>query len=391
MSGGDRIPRMTITGLAQGGEGLARVDGMVWFVPFAYPGDVVSARIISRHRSWGRAMPDRILEPSPWRHPFVGGEDAPEQAYLWGCFDYAGQVEWKPRLVAETLRRVGSITLDPEFTPAPETSRLGWRDRCVFHPDRGGHPAYYLWHTHASSPVRRCPLASPAINAALTELARVGHTAPVTLTAHPETGETMGWCTDHDRERLQPLLPFAVNSPGDTRTRARFIMDGVPVVNGAFCQSSLRLNRILRERVTRELVGARTVLDCYCGNGNLTLDIAGRTAVTGLDHNTAAVEAARSTGAGDYRVGDETDMAEIIVSGQFDAIVLDPPRTGARRLAAALAGCRASSIVWVSCDAATLARDLRVVLASGWTPREHVVIDLFPYTPHAEILCVLER
>jgi len=391
MSGENQIPRLEITALAQGGEGIARVEGMVWFVPFAYPGDVVSARILSRHRSWGRALPVDWLEPSPFRRPFIGGTEAPEQAYLWGCFDYTGQSIWKPRLAAETLRRVGGITVEPEFVTAPEPLRLNWRDRCTFHADRAGHPGYYLWHTHEIAPVQACPLASPAVNQALTVLARIGHTAPVTLTAHPLTGETMAWCSDRDLARLKSTLPFPVNSPGNPQAPAQFIMDGTLVVNGAFCQSSLLLNRTLRERVTQALMDAKTILDCYCGNGNLTRGVATRAKVTGFDLNTAAIEAARATVPGEFRVGDEMAMAEVLGSDVFDAVVLDPPRTGARHLATALAACRACRIVWVSCDTATLARDLKTVLAGGWNLRNCTVIDMFPYTPHAEILCVLER
>lgn len=391
MSGKDRIPRLEITALAQGGEGMARLEGMVWFVPFAYPGDVVSARVICRHRSWGRAVPENLLVTSPFRRPFIGGADAPEQAYLWGSFDYAGQAEWKPRLAAETLRRVGGILVEPEFVSAPEPLRLHWRDRCTFHPSRTGHPAYYLWHTHAPAEVGQCPLASPSVNRGLSELARTGHTAPVTLTAHPLTGEIMAWCADRDHARLASALPFPVNSPGEFKSPRRFMMDGTPVVNGAFCQSSLMLNRILRERVALALSDAETILDCYCGNGNLTRTAAGRAAVLGFDLNTAAVEAARSALGGDYRTGNETAMVEVLESSRFDVVLLDPPRTGARALAPALARCRASRIVWVSCDAATLARDLATVLAGGWTLQSCTVIDMFPHTPHAEIVCVLER
>ncbi|HPU96646.1 MAG TPA: methyltransferase domain-containing protein [Candidatus Hydrogenedentes bacterium] len=385
------IPRLEIIGLAQGGEGIARLDGQAWFVPFAYPGDTVSAQPAARHRSWGRALPTLVHRPSPHRQPFIGGADAPKQAYLWGCFDYAGQSAWKPRLAAETLRRLGGILIEPDFIPAPESLRLGWRDRCTFHPDPQGRPAYYLWHTHRAEPVRRCPLAGPHVNRALENLAETGISGPVTVTAHPETGETLIWCADKDRQRLADRLPYPVNSPRNGQPAARFMMDGVPVVNGAFCQSSLLLNRILRDAVSRAVGDAQTILDCYCGNGNLTLDLARRAAVTGFDICPSAVEAARSVSAGDYRVGSEPDMARALDSTDFDAVVLDPPRTGARQLASALAGCRARRIVWASCDAATLARDLRTVLAGGWNLVACTVIDLFPYTPHAEMLCVLER
>ena len=165
----------------------------------------------------------------------------------------------------------------------------------------------------------------------------------------------------------------------------------MPVVNGAFAQASLLLNRLLMHTVDEYVGGADSLFDAYCGSGNLSLPLAGRMRVAGMDHHRPAIAAAAALDAGAYRVGGEPDMARAIAGESWGAVLLDPPRQGAKAIAPALAAAPADRIVYVSCDPATLARDARALIAEGWRPAACTVIDLFPDTPHIETALRFDR
>src|SRR5690606_31557991 len=143
-------------------------------------------------------------------------------------------------------------------------------------------------------------------------------------------------------------------------------------------------NRLLVSRVHAAAEGAQRVLDLYCGAGNFTLGLADGVSVTGIDHNRAATAAAAALGRGQYSTGDERDMVTAIAQGPWDTIILDPPRTGAKALVPALARAEAARIVYVSCDPATLARDVARLAAEGWRIDSLHAVDMFPHTWHVE-------
>jgi len=175
------------------------------------------------------------------------------------------------------------------------------------------------------------------------------------------------------------------------RSRFQFLYDGVPVVNGAFSQASLLLNRMLRAH-TDECIGApASLLDLYCGNGNLSLHHAAASEVLGVDHDAVVVNAAAALVPRAFVRGTEKEMVGLLKKRPWEVILLDPPRSGAHALTGALAAARARKIVYVSCDPATLARDLRDILAGDWSLTQVNALDLFPHTPHVETVCVLER
>jgi 23S rRNA (uracil1939-C5)-methyltransferase len=148
---------------------------------------------------------------------------------------------------------------------------------------------------------------------------------------------------------------------------------------------------MLVAKVEQAVGKAPKVLDLYCGNGNLTLGLPAATKVLGIDHNGNAVRAAARLRKGSFRPGGEEEMLNALRKDTWDVVVLDPPRSGAKLLAPALASCEVGKLVYVSCDPATLARDLRVLCAGGWRAKQVTALDLFPNTAHVETVCVLER
>jgi len=376
-----------ITALAHGGHGIARIDGQVCFIPYALPGDEVAVRIVRRSKGvlWGAI--DRIVTPSPDRIDPGCGVYGRCGACTWLHFAYPAQAEWKTRIVRETLERIARVSTDVAWADDPDR-RLHYRTRAEFHGDGTGF-GFYAGGSHDVVDVIACPLCHPKLNAALATLRELRVRGSVEVTINPEGNDVLVW----SKKRIPPVERAFERSqwPGAPGKRASFVFDGIPVVNGTFSQSSLLLNRVLL-RVVRDAAGhGERVLDLYCGNGNLSLGLEGDRRITGLDRNRAAVDAARETGRGDYRAGNENDFLAAINAEPWDVILLDPPRTGAKAIVPSLAQCKAQRIVYVSCDPATLARDIKTLSAANWHVRSATAVDLFPNTAHVETVCTLER
>ncbi len=380
-------PVLEITSVAHGGDGIGRVDGQVCFVPYALPGDTVRVRINHRGARMLRGSIDEILTPSPHRVAPACVNHGSCGACIWGHFAYPAQAEWKQRIVRDSLSRMAGVDIDVQWVEAPEL-REGYRTRAEFHGDveRFG---FFAPGTHAVTDTLSHPSCHPRINAQMEALREPRIKGEVTVTVNPEGDEVMIW-TAFACRRLKQRFPEAECAQDRSPHRNYFLFDGAPIVNGAFSQSSLLLNRLL-VRTAHAMTTGRSVLDLYCGNGNLSLGLPAATEVAGMDHNGAAVKLARKITGRDYRSGGEDAMLRLLRAQSWETILLDPPRTGAKTLMPALAQASAHAIVYVSCDPATLARDLGVLCAAGWRVVRCTAIDLFPNTPHVETVCRLER
>jgi 23S rRNA (uracil1939-C5)-methyltransferase len=382
---------LSIEKAALGGDGIGRNAGKVVFVPSALPGDVVRVEITQEAKNFTRARILEVMTPSPARETGADSVATEDGSASWLHFRYPQQAEWKRQLVGEALERIGGVAVDIEWREEPSLRR-GYRTRATFHGD-GEKLGYYAAGSHDIVDVASCPLSHPRMNAALEKLRTVRLKGSCTLTVNPEGEEELAW-TAFTMRRLKAAFPLA-NTPEDLK-RSMFWFDNRPIVNGCFSQSSLLLNRLLTAAVEEFAGKPESVLDLYCGNGNLSLGMAAQCRVVGMDHNRDAVRAARKTrieGAEkhDYRKGGEDKMTALIASGEFETILLDPPRAGAKLLAPALAACKARQIVYVSCDPATLARDVKVMAAQGWSIVRAAALDMFPNTPHVETVCLLRR
>jgi 23S rRNA (uracil1939-C5)-methyltransferase len=265
--------------------------------------------------------------------------------------------------------------------------RLGYRTRAEFHV-KGDRIGYYALGTHDVVDLRACPLSHARLNDALARLRTCRPQESIDITVNPEGDDVLVWTRRAD-PRVLEAFPAAQHLKS-REPRAQFIIDGVPVVNGCFSQSSLLLNRMLVATVHGYVLGGQ-VLDLYCGSGNLSLTLPPNAQVTGLDHNRAAVAAAFAQDRGDYQAGDADTMAGAVAYRAWDVIMLDPPRSGAKELTPALASATAGRLIYVSCDPATLARDCRALVDAGWAMHACNVLDMFPHTPHVECVCVLQR
>jgi 23S rRNA (uracil1939-C5)-methyltransferase len=377
---------LAIDALAAGGEGVGRdADGRVVFVPFAAPGDRLRVRIVEAHARFARAEIESILEPGPVRVT----PPCPVFGRCGGCawqhVDYAAQVEAKRAILRDALVRIGGLA-DPPLHFVASPAAYGYRGRARLLAADGA-IGFRARRSHAVCAIASCPLLAPPLDAALAALA-----------ARPpaEPGE---W-------------ELALGSDGTTRTAPIPAASGeriaiaaagerVEVSPGVFAQA----NALLLDALANEVVAAAgegtELLELFAGAGFFTLALARRfgratavesdaRAVADLAHN------ARASGVRHLRVveaASETVLADAAAHRVApDVVVLDPPRGGiGPRASGHLARLPVRRVVHVSCDPATLARDLAVLTRRGFEVERITGLDLFPQTPHVEAVAVLAR
>jgi len=376
----------TITALAHGGDGIARIDGQVCFIAQGLPGDVVRIRITHRARGvlWGKII--TIETPSPDRAAPVCPNFGRCGACLWDHFAYPAQGKWKQQLVADALQRHGGYDGEVGWREDPALRR-GYRTRAEFHGD-GKRIGFFGHGTHDIADTEFCPLCHPKLNAALAALRATGWRRDATLTVNPDGDDILLWGRAFTPE-VTAKFP-QLDMPRERRPPHQFSFDGIPIVNGCFSQSSLLLNRLLHTAVREALQAQGPLLDLYCGSGNLSLPHRETRDIIGMDQSRAATAAAAAAG-GDYRAGGEDDMSALIGAQTWGSIVLDPPRAGAKALVPALIHAKTDEIIYAGCDPVTLGRDLRGLQTGGWKVANAVAIDLFPHTAHVETVCRLVR
>ncbi|MCX5771071.1 MAG: TRAM domain-containing protein [Candidatus Hydrogenedentes bacterium] len=380
-----------ITSVAHGGHGVCRIDGHVCFVAYGLPGD--TARIQVRRQTkgvlWGEIL--EVEEASPDRLAVETRHFGACGGCSWLHFAYPAQAHWKRQIVRDALSRIGGIDTDPDWVE-DGSLRLGYRTRAEFH-GKSGRLGFYALGTNEIRTTDPCPLLHPTLAQALERLQELRADGPIEVTVNPEEARpldaVMVWARRPPTQKVQDFFSIAGWS-GKTGEAGYFMFDGAPVVNGAFSQASLLLNRMLVGRVRRTLGAPASLLDLYCGSGNFSLTLDTGVDVLGLDQNRDAIKAANRVRPGAYRVADESGFL-LELEKPWEAVLLDPPRQGAKDIIEPLAASPAKRIVYVSCDPATLARDLKTLTAGGWRLAETAVVDMFPNTPHVETVCTLQR
>ena len=325
------------------------------------------------------------------------------------------QRDAKAAIVAEQLARVAGVR-DAEVLPTvPSPADWHYRARITLAVE-GRRVGYRRARSHDLVEIADCPLGDPVVSAHLVA-ARAWVAAlrvplrRVTVSAAPAGVALAASATARpgpaDLAASEALLARAAGVRGTVVTGAGVrLVAGDPTVRVAlepgldlevpadvFTQVNPGANQRLVETVLA--LGAFTpgerVLDLYCGAGNLSLPLARRgVSVLGIERSGVAVEAARANAArhglpaATFRADDVARALASLPSGSLDAVVLDPPRAGAADALPALAALRPPRIIYVSCDPATLARDVRTLLAAGYRLERVQPIDVFPQTYHVE-------
>jgi 23S rRNA (uracil1939-C5)-methyltransferase len=391
---------LPIEKLVYGGDGLGRLEGRVVLVPFVLPGETVRVEIERRRGGVFEARLLEVIAPSAERVQ----PGCPYFRRCGGCrYQHAGyefQLAQKRAILEEVIQRVG------KFAPPPVEVIAGppweYRNRAQFHLDRG-RLGYFEHGSHRLCAVERCPLCSPKLNQALGALASMsgqprfphfvksievfGNESEVQLnvleTGQPVARRFFDWCAEEIPGLVSGALDY--RSGGDLyRVSAR---------------SFFQVNRFLVEPlIERALEGAEgeTAVDLYAGVGLFALPLARRfRQVTAVEAGGSAIRDLEFNAArAGLTVSARQSAAESFLLGateQPDFVLADPPRAGlGPRVVRELLRLEPSRLVIISCDPATLARDL-AALGAGYRIERLTLIDLFPQTAHLETVTDLRR
>ena len=412
------------------GQGLGRYEGQVVFVPRAVPGDRVRVRIEAGTAGYVRGRIEELIGRASGRRPSPCALFDRCGGCAYQAYDYAGQLGLKEAVLRETLSRArvpwsGPITAHP----SPEA---GWRIRASLHVQYGSDGLRLGLHeegTHRVTDLETCLQLSPAMNAAQRALAEAlgrrpdwaRHVHDVHLAEAPDGAQLVASVeTDLEPHAAAALGALADAVPALTGLGVlagagggrRFMpLRGEPWIDAtvqgirlrAHVRSFFQGNRFLLDDLVAAVTGLTPaggpVLDLYAGVGLFALPLAARAErVRGVEIDAGAVgDAERNvthSGLGNVRIerGDVAAALRGLAADADERIVLDPPRVGAGpEVVEAVARRRPLSIVYVSCDPATLARDLKGFAAAGYVPSAVELFDLFPDTFHLETVVALRR
>jgi 23S rRNA (uracil1939-C5)-methyltransferase len=383
---------VSIERILPGGVGLAHADGLTVLVGLAAPGDRLRVRVERERGKTLFASLEEVLEPSPARVE----PPCPYFGRCGGCdfqqLNYEAQLAAKAEIIRDCLRRVGHVEppSDISVTPSPAEWRYRSRARWQFDPVRG-HLGYYERGTHRVCDVVECPVAAPAVQERLTRLR-----AELPLEGLPADAHEFEAVEGDGGVALRPALEEA-----DEREQMRVVAgERYRFDAGCFFQ----INHTLLEPLVRAGLGdaeGRTALDLYCGVGLFTLPLARRFGrVTGVEAHPAAASYAwrnlsdagltnatvETAAVGDWLAAHAAELPPP------DFLLLDPPRTGAEPEAVrAILSLRPARISYVSCDPATLARDLHALAQGGYRISSLQAFDMFPQTHHVETVVHLSH
>jgi 23S rRNA (uracil1939-C5)-methyltransferase len=429
--------QLTIEKLVYGGDGLARLPrdehgpGKAVFVPFVLPGEQIEASIVEQKPGFARARAEKIIQASPKRiDPYC-----PYFQRCGGCHyqhtSYEHQLEIKAAILKENLRRIAKLELDRELVihPSPEWNYRN-RTRLTVQTSPDFAIGYYKFNSHELLAVEQCPISSPLINRAIAALrTKYGASAPpepmpaieeieffsnaddtqllIEAYAAPQTPVAQA---EQSAQELKNALPEVIgvvvfepgkNEPkpiawaGSGKLTYQTARASYRVTAGAFFQVNRHLIDELVTIVTEGRSG-RSALDLYAGVGLFS------TVLSREFERVIAVETSRTSHADLLYNSPANVKAVCAMSVQYlknvarklqpDLVVVDPPRSGlGESVIHGLVTLGAPRITYVSCDPATLSRDLGRLLNSAYRVEQAHLIDLFPQTYHLESVFHLVR
>ncbi len=401
------------------GDGIAITPDGPLYIPFAAPGDRLRVLPGDRCGSGRAAAIVALLEPGPdriaprCRHFGLCGACALQHLAARACATV------KRRIVAAALARRGldgtEIT-SPVATPPGTRRRL----RIAFSGAGRRRLGFRERGSRRIVDIRECPVAHPTLTALFNPMRRLladldtsGGEATLTAT---ESGIDLLIAPTRacvlDRDAREMLAAFAaahdlarISWAADEDTpepvverRPPFLHFGgveVRLPPGAFVQPSAEGEAAIVAIAADAVRGARRIADLYAGCGSLSFPLARIAPVHAFEGDAAMTEALARAAGGRRVTAERRDLARAPLApdelAPFDAVVFDPPRAGARTQAAAIAASRVATVVAVSCNPATLARDLRLLVDGGYTMERVTPIDQFTWSAQIEAVAVLRR
>ena len=436
---------VTIEGYGEGGMGVARIDGRVVFVHGALRGEKCRVLILKTLKSVAFAKVLEVLEPSSERIT----PDCPYFPRCGGCtyrhIRYEEELRLKKQRVQDNLSRIGGsdVTVE-EILGAQDTLR--YRNKAQYPVSKDGAVGFYRARTHEVIECEHCLLVKPEADAAAEALREYMQSCRVAgydektgrgLVRHlyirsNAAGESLVCVlVNGDKlpkeDRLVTLLRDACPKCtgivlGTNTKKGNVILGdryrtlwGSDRLEDTLCGKTFRLsvpsfyqvNRVQAERLYAKaiefagLTGQETVLDLYCGAGTITLALSDHAKkVLGAEIVPEAIDDARENAArngvknAEFFCGDASDVAKKLARENLrpDVITVDPPRKGlAADVVESIAAMQPQRVVYVSCDSATMARDVKRLADLGYTAQRACAVDMFPRADHVETVVLLSH
>ncbi len=449
----NQVVEMEVTGMTAEGSGVGRVEGFAVFVPRSAVGDVLRVKILKRAKSYAVGKIESILTPSSQRIPQDCPHFGSCGGCAFRHIAYEAELALKEQRVRDALERIGGLDASRiDMEPIHGAQRLdGYRNKAQFPIGRGRDGrlvlGFYAPRSHRIVPCDICLLQPPVFAAAVSvlrdwdaqfpqevydEAAGTGLLRHLYLRWGQATGEVLACLVINGesvpgeqelarmlRERVPGLRGFLINS---NREQTNVVLGksfrtvwGSEEITDVLCGLTFRISPRSFYQVNREqaevlygiaaryaqLAGKETVLDLYCGTGTIGLSMARQAGrVIGVEVVAEAVEDAKRNAAcngladAEFFCGDAAAAADRLAKDGVrpDVLILDPPRKGcAVSLWDAVEAMQPKRIVYVSCDPATLARDVKELGRRGYGVRRVAPVDLFPRTAHVETVVQLYR
>ena len=409
--------QVRIERLCYGGRGVGRMsDGRVVFVPLVLPGELALVRPARQTKSYVEAELVEILEPAPSRL----SAPCPHFCICGGCdwqhIPYELQLEAKHELLQqEVSRKLGIEVCMLAAVGSPQT----WAYRCHarLQVDRRGQVGFFTRSSHSVVATNSCLILNERLSAAFETLHNVnlGYSGVESIEMMAPAGEVL--LQFNKRAPLKPsdaelaAALYAELKPAGLALRSLRggkEVKGTPTIKyssggsqisttfGGFIQANMAVNASMLDYVAGLIPPDTELLELFSGSGNLSLPLARRCSrVTAVEINSAQVKQAqllaRENGLDNLKfiAADAYDYIAKSASGK--TVLIDPPREGAREVAARLAVSEAERLVYVSCNPTTLARDLKILVDGGFRLESLRAFDMFPQTYHIEAVASLRR
>ncbi len=395
----DREIELLIQRLTNEGDGVGNSpDGPVVFVPFTAPGDRVRVRVLQKRKRFWRGELLELLEPGPGRAEPCCEVFGSCGGCAWQHLSYDAQLKAKAEILSSALQRIGKLTLPGEVEILPSPLAYAYRGRARIRV-QNGRLGYFQRGSHQFCQAASCPVLLPVLEKRWQEMTR-------------DAGATDGeWelssgSDSSGREKVVRVTALAeIPEDGavpDDATSLFLEVGGqrIEISAGGFAQANPLLYDALAERVAEAVGSGERLLELYCGAGFFTVGLAQHfSALRAVEQVPQAGKdlAKNLSRAGVVNVSFTPGrVEEVLQQAEIknfapQVVFVDPPRVGmAAEVVDGLCAMRPARIVYLSCDPATLARDLARMEKQGYRLRLLEGIDLFPQTPHVEALAVME-
>jgi len=387
---GDRVT-LFLTSWGRLGEAMAEFDGQNVFVAGGIPGEKVVAEVVKIHRKYVSAKvvavidasPDRVEPPCPYYGECTGCQ--------WQHLSYDAQLKTKREKVTDALQRVGGLLNPPVSDVKPSPDQYGYRNHARLTINRDGALGFVNRETRQFVRIEKCLLMHQGVNTLLEELQdNCGETTQLSIRAGKYSGDFL----------IQPYLvhPNIRVMTGQKRYTESVAGRDFLVSSPSFFQVNVdqaeAAATVVRDRL--QLNTDDVLLDAYAGVGTFAILLAPSVKqVIAVEESSAAVADAKKNAEGlenlEFVLGRTEDVLRRLPVTP-DVVVLDPPRSGCQpRALESLIEMAPSRVAYVSCDAETLGRDLKILLKGGYRLDGVVPLDMFPQTHHVECVALLSR